>query len=193
MKKLYHLEYEETEQTFTDMFRIYNSNRRSYMYKMIVTFAGALVLAIMFIGYGFHPPLKNVMVLLVLWTLAYVIGYFLVKYVISAVDERGAQKKGKKSYQERVEKFGTDLKIRFDFYEDKFTTSFQDKKDEYSYKEVSRMFENGRIYGMVVGGVYGNKAMISFPAACLDAVNKDKFLEFMAQKCQNTAGGFKKV
>lgn len=192
MKKFYHLEYQETEQTFADMFQVYFDDRSYYFYKLIVTIAGFLAL---FIKISMKTTILSVMFFtkfLLFWALGYVVGYLVVKYVISGINAKKAIRTGEEKYKLRVEKCGADLKIELDFQADNFTVTFQDKKVEYSYKEVSRMPASDKYYGFVVGGVYGNKEMMGFPADCLDPSDKEAFENDMAEKCQNVAGGFKK-
>ena len=192
MRKKYHLEYEEDEQVFTDMYLMYYNNRSSYVYKMIVTFGGILALFIQFFASRTFDIIF-IAKFVVLWALAFVAGYLLEKHVIRKTNVRSARQMGQKNYKLRVEKRGTELLVSLDFYEDKFTVVFQDQKEEYSYKEVSRMFESERFFGLVVGGVYGQKAMIGFPASCLEGTDKEAFRVYLAEKCTNVARGFKKV
>lgn len=193
MKKLYHLEYQETEQTFTDMFELYLNDKTYYFYRIIVRFGGIGILA-MRLSMGISTLTASFFIkFLVLWALAYVAGYFLVKKVLVGVNARSAQKTGKEKYQLRTEKCGTDLKMTLDFHKENFTVKFQNEKKEYSYKEITRMLESDKFYGLVVGGVYGEKQMIGFPAEALSPEDKEAFCADLAEKCTNVAGGFKKI
>ena len=82
MKKMYHLEYEENEETFADMYLMYYNSRSKYMYKFIVTMVGVLFLFIRFFAYRSSFDVPYVMKYLVLWALAYVLGYLLEKHVL---------------------------------------------------------------------------------------------------------------
>lgn len=192
MKKKYHLEYEETQQTFTDMYQVFYDDRSNYFYKLIITIVGALML---FIQISVNPARLEIMFLskyLLLWTLAFVLGYLLAKHVIKGINAQYAVRTGEEKYRSRVDKCGSELLITMDFYEENFTVLFQNEKKEYSYKEVSRMIASDKFYGLVVGGVYGNKEMVGFPASALNVIDKEMFLSDMERKCQNVAGGFKK-
>lgn len=192
MKKKYHLEYEETEETFADMYEIFYNDRSYYFYKLIITIVGLLAL---FIQISIDHSRLSVMYItkfVLLWALAYVAGHYLVKNVLTKINAKKAVKTGADKYRARKEKCGDDLKIEMDFYEDKFTVTFHEKIEEYSYKEITRMRTNDKFYGLVVGGVYGNKAMVGFPASALGAIDKDAFCSYMEEKSTNVAGGFKK-
>lgn len=193
MNQLYHIEYEENEQTFADMYQMYYNNRSSYFYKLIITFGGLFFLVAQISVDMSVLSIIFFVKFLIKWALAYIAGYFFVKYVIRRIDAGSAQKIGKQSYEKRTEKFGMDLKVKIDFFEDNFTMSFQGEEKEYTYKEVSRLYKSERFYGIVVGGIYGKKAMVGFPAGSMDKATREQFGSFMAEKCRNVAGGFKKV
>ena len=48
-------------------------------------------------------------------------------------------------------------------------------------------------FGTVVGGVRGQKKMVSFPKEALKGADVDGFRRFMAAKGTNVAGGFKEL
>lgn len=193
MNQLYHIEYEENEQTFADMYQMYYNNRSSYFYKLIVTIGGLFFLITQMSVDMSAFSIAYIIEFLVKWALAYAAGYILNKYVITRINAQNAQKTGKGNYEKRVEKFGRSLKIEVDFYEEKFVVSSQGQKEEYPYKEVTRLYESERLFGIIVGGIYGKKAMVGFPAGSLDMAERERFSNHMAEKCQNVAGGFKKI
>lgn len=193
MKTMYHLEYEESEQTFADMYQLFYDSRSLYFYKLVVTIGGLLALAIQLSISKAAFSLPSIIKLLVLWALAYAVGYLTVKYLIRRIDSKSAKITAERNYKLRREQCGTDLRVMIDFYEDTFFVLFQDKKKEYSYKEVTRMLQSEQFFGLVVGGVYGKKEMVGFPAACIDAAEKEVFLQQLEGKCANVSKGFRKL
>lgn len=191
MKKFYRLEYQETEKTFADMHELYFNDKSYYFYRLIVRFVGILLLC-MRLTMGLSTlSLAFFVKFFLLWALAYVAGYFLVSKVLVKMNARSAQQVGKEKYQMRTEKCGTDLKMTLDFHSENFTVTFQNEKKEYSYKEITRMLESDEFYGFVLGGVYGEKQMIGFPAEAICPEDKEAFHVDLAEKCTNVAGGFK--
>lgn len=195
MKKLYHLEYEETEQMFAEMHQMYFNNRNSYISKVIITFVGAFILFIN-VASNLQETLKPAFLVKFfgLWILAYVAAYLIVKHVAKPLYAKHAVKVAKEKFNERKELCGESLKVSADFYEDNFIVKFLGEEKDYVYKEVSHLYYTDTLLGFVVGGVYGEKAMLNFPRESLNKKWEKEFYRFIAEKCTNVAGtGFKEV
>lgn len=193
MKPIYRFEYEETEETFRDMYLMFYQSRSGYGYKLTIFFMGLLIL---FMQVSPDPSVLTPVYIVqyaVLWALAFLLGYLGNKYIYSRFNQKNAVKSGKEAYEERVRKKGPELNVSIDCYEDEFVVSFQEMKEQHSYQEISRLMETDRMFGTVVGGVRGQKKMVSFPKAALKDADIEAFRKFMTGKCVNVAGGFKKL
>lgn len=193
MKPIYHFEYTETEEIFRDMYLMFYQSRSGYGYKLTIFFMGLLIL---FMQISPDPSVvtpEYVVKCAVLWALAFLLGYLGNKFIYTRFNQRSAEKSGREAYEERVRKKGDELKVVIDCYEDAFVVSFQELKEQHTYREISRLMETDRMFGTVVGGVRGQKKMVSFPKAALQDADIEEFRRFMTGKCVNVAGGFKEL
>ncbi|WP_346663714.1 hypothetical protein [uncultured Merdimonas sp.] len=193
MEPKFRFEYEETEQTFTDMYMMYYKSRSGYGYKLTIFFMGLLIL---FMQVSPDPSVltpKYIITYALMWALAFLLGYLGNKYVYSRFNVKNAAKSGRQAYEERVKKRGTELQVVINCFEEYFGMVFQDQNAYYTYQEISRLMETERMYGVVVGGIRGQKKMICFPKAALEGDKDEEFRRFMAAKCVNVAGGFKEL
>lgn len=193
MKPIYRFEYVETEEIFKDMYLMFYQSRSGYGYKLTIFFMGLLIL---FMQVQPDPSIltpRFIIQYAVLWALAFLLGYLGNKFIYSRFNQKNAVKSGKEAYEERVKKKGTELNVSIDCYEEEFIVSFQELKEQHTYREISRLLETDRMFGTVVGGVRGQKKMVSFPKAALKDADIEDFRKFMTAKCVNVAGGFKEL
>lgn len=193
MEPIYHFEYTETEKTFQDMYLMFYQSRSGYGYKLTIFFMGLLIL---FMQVSPDPSIltpKYIIQAAVIWALAFLLGFLGNKYIYSGFNRKNAVKSGTEAYTQRIEKRGTELHVSIDCYEEEFVVSFQEKQEQHTYHEVTRLMETSTMFGTVVGGVRGQKKMVSFPKEALKGADVDGFRRFMAAKCTNVAGGFKEL
>ena len=136
---------------------------------------------------------KYIIQVAVIWALAFLLGFLGNKYIYAGFNRKNAVKSGAEAYAQRVEKRGTELHVSIDCYEEEFVVSFQEKQEQHTYQEITRLMETSSMFGTVVGGVRGQKKMVSFPKEALKGADVDGFRRFMAAKCTNVAGGFKEL
>ena len=99
MKKKFHFEYEETEELYINMYRVYFKNRNTYMYKLIVFFVGALVLAIRLTA-DFSLIFSLFMVkFLVVWGAVFGAAYLINRYLVSGLNVKKGEKRGQATVQ----------------------------------------------------------------------------------------------
>lgn len=193
MKKKFHFEYEETEELYIDMYRVYFKNRNTYMYKLIVLFVGALVLAIQVTT---DPSLIiSVFMLkfLLIWGAVFGAAYLVNRYLIAGLNIKKGEKRGREIFQMRKEKSEPGTKMIIDCFEEEFSITFADHKNEYTYWEVSHLYDADLFLGAVVGGPRGDRSMAVFPKSCMTEKELEMFRRFLDGKCVNVRKGFRTV
>lgn len=193
MKKKFHFEYEETEELYINMYRVYFKNRNTYMYKLIVFFVGALVLAIRLTA-DFSLIFSLFMVkFFVVWGAVFGAAYSINRYLVSGLNVKKGEKRGREIFQMRTEKCEPGMKMVIDCFDEDFKISFGDHKNEYTYWEVSHLYDADLFLGAVVGGPRGDRSMAVFPKSCMSENELETFRRFLDGKCVNVRKGFQKV
>lgn len=193
MKKKFHFEYEETEGLYIDMYRVYFKNRNTYMYKLIIFFVGALVLAIRLTS-DLSLLFSMFMVkYLLVWGAVFGAAYLINRYLISGLNVKKGEKRGKEIFRMRMEQSEPGTKMIIDCFDDKFTISFGKHKKEYTYWEVSHLYDTDLFFGAVVGGPWGDRSMAVFPKECMNEGDRENFRRFLDGKCENARKGFQTV
>lgn len=193
MKKKYHFEYEESEELYIDMYRLYYRNRNTYMYKLVIFFVGLLVLAVRVTSDISLLLSPFIIKFLCVWALIFGAAYLINRYLMPGFNRKKGEKRGKDIFQQRMEKNEPGMKMIIDCYDEEFTISYGDHKNEYTYWEVSHLYDTSLFFGAVVGGPRGDRSMAVFPKNCMKNGEQETFRRFIDSKCVNAHKGFQKI
>lgn len=193
MKKKYHFEYEETEELYIDMYRLYYQNRNTYMYKLVVFFVGLLLLSIKLTADFSLLFSLFIIKFLCIWALIFVAAYLVNRYLLPGLNAKKGEKRGKEIFRQRQEKSEPGTKMVIDCYDEEFTIAFGTHKNEYTYWEVSNLYDTSLFFGAVVGGPRGDRSMAVFPKSCMRNGEQEAFRRFFDSKCVNAHKGFQTV
>lgn len=188
MRNWFEIEYNETEETLTDMHNLYLTKQSAYAYKMVLLIFGTFIFFIFKWGQWAElltpSGIAFMVKFFVLWALCFVAGHHLNKTMFAKMNRQVAEERGKRFYEKRKEAFKGDMKVVVKGGAgEKFSVTSHGETVEYSYNRVTKMFESDKMFAALINIEHGNTQLVCFPKSALGEMTEEEFKTFFLNKC----------
>ncbi len=191
----YQVKYSETEEVLKDICRVNAVDKVMVNHRITVAMVGAAsaIVIVNVTDYFAENPALKVFTYLALWILAFVAGEILgrtagKKSAVSQGDVDGAQ-----VYRQRLEKWGSPMEVKVEFYDTYFTTWVKGlQKQKVEYNNVTKLIESAETISIVARVEFDSRPRLyAFPKSGIQNVSEDVLKAFIIEKCPQVTKGFR--